>query len=76
MYSPSSKRPYNVDNNSARERRSKSPARRAQPSPEKRNQRNPRGESGVMTFRKPNVGPPEFAVTPARNPSGGPGRRR
>lgn len=57
---PPRKRPYNVDSASARERRSKSPARRAQPSPEKRNRGNTRTvrerESGQATARKPNAG--------------------
>ncbi|KAK4286185.1 hypothetical protein QN277_002777 [Acacia crassicarpa] len=62
--SPSSnaprKRPYPVDSTSGRERRSKSPARRAEPSPEKRSQGNPKSfrgrESGQTAMRKPNVG--------------------
>ncbi|XP_028761616.1 CLK4-associating serine/arginine rich protein [Neltuma alba] len=62
--SPSSnaprKRPFTVDSNSARERRSKSPARRAEPSPEKRSQGNSRTvrgrESGQAITRKPSLG--------------------
>ena len=61
--SPSRKRPNTVDNNVAggRERRLKSPARRPEPSPEKRSHGGPRSvrgrESGPAANKKLNVGP-------------------
>ncbi|KAF7823030.1 CLK4-associating serine/arginine rich protein-like [Senna tora] len=77
--SPSSnaprKRPYSGDSTGARERRSKSPARRAEPSPEKKSQgssRSIRGrESGQVTTRKLNVG----SAGVRRDPSESSGRR-
>lgn len=77
--SPSSvaprKRPYTADSTSARERRSKSPASRAEPSPEKKSQgssRSIRGrESGQLTTRKLNVG----SAGVRRDPSENSGRR-
>ncbi|XP_054793884.1 uncharacterized protein LOC129299432 [Prosopis cineraria] len=56
------KRSCSVDSSDGRERRSKSPARRSEPSPEKKRRqgatRSVRGrESGQVATRKPNVGP-------------------
>lgn len=53
------KRPYTVDTAGGRERRAKSPARRPEPSPEKKTKKiQVRGrESGQVATRKVNVGP-------------------